>query len=168
MSESLLVDGPMILDVGCGNQPFGDVNIERNIQQDDRLAPDNHPLDPRKIENLIRADGCHLPLRDHVFRHVRSCFVIEHVDYPIRFLRELIRVCHGTIEIYCPHRLDTRSSPLKNPRHKHTFNKKWFSEACRMLQVYFRCQIVEYRFIPHRLIPLVALPSVLQVVIFVP
>lgn len=64
---------PMILDVGCGCNPRGDVNI--NI---DRSVPKQ-----KLMPNFILADAQYLPLRDKCFSLVYASHVIEHVQDPL-------------------------------------------------------------------------------------
>lgn len=86
---------PMILDVGCGCNPRGDVNI--NI---DRSVPKQ-----KLMPNFILADAQYLPLRDKCFSLVYASHVIEHVQDPLRALKEWNRVAR-TIEVYTPSAFD--------------------------------------------------------------
>jgi len=76
----------MILDVGCGNKPRGDINIDFVKQT---------------VPNFIRADALNLPFRDNVFSHARSYHVIEHVGNPLKMISELKRVA-SAVEIITP------------------------------------------------------------------
>jgi len=155
-----------ILCVGCGNHPEGTVNIDIDISQQTRLSPDNVPLNPQKISNLIQASTCYLPFKNNSFIQVISTYCLEHIENPIQALKEFIRVCSHSITLLIPHRLDKRNNPKYNLNHKQAFNKKWFQYVCDKLNVYHSSKIVEYRYFPSNLIPLIRLPSILQVVIF--
>ena len=80
----------MILDVGCGNKPRGDVNIDFVKQT---------------VPNFVRADALNLPFRDNVFSHACSHHVIEHVENPLKMISELKRVT-SSVEIFTPSAFD--------------------------------------------------------------
>ena len=86
----------MILDVGCGGDPRGDVNC-------DLLIKDSHEgwdQNPSRIPNFVRADVRYLPFRSGVFDVVYCSHVLEHLmDYNAG-LKELLRVsCFKVIVI---------------------------------------------------------------------
>ena len=80
----------MILDVGCGNNPKGDVNIDINMK--------------KGVINFIRADAHHLPFKDNCFNRVFCYHCLEHLHNPLAVLREISRVKqnNGYVEIYTP------------------------------------------------------------------
>lgn len=83
----------MILDVGCGNMPRGDVNVDLYINEDFHRDARGRILTERiSIFIFIRADALYLPFRDKVFEKSLSSHTIEHTDNPILFLQELLRV----------------------------------------------------------------------------
>jgi|SRR5919109_1081283 SAM-dependent methyltransferase len=76
------------LNVGCANDPFGDVKVD--IRFKTQTGSPSHP-------NVI-ADAHHLPFRDGSFEYVRCWHVLEHLKNPHQALRELQRVArHGDI-----------------------------------------------------------------------
>ena len=75
----------MILDVGCGDKPRGDVNID--------LAHN------RSAFNFIRSDAQHLPFRDKTFKTTYVLTVLEHLNKPYDALREIFRVTNGDVII---------------------------------------------------------------------
>lgn len=128
--EQLEEDGSMAtLDVGCGDHPRGDVNVDRYLCENPEVEQYKiRHVDVKAIPNFVRADAHHLPFRDHAFSRVYCFDVIEHVLDPHRLMKELIRVCHGEVEIRAPHRFGRYA---KMPFHRNYFNKTWFVRALR-------------------------------------
>lgn len=121
------------LDVGCGAQPKGDVNIDLHVgytlQGGDQRKVGIF-IDPKRIPNFIRADAQYLPFKDRSFEKVISHHVIEHVEEPFKMLSEMSRVTNCRIEIVCPHWLGIVA---KMPSHLHYFDGTWFHKALRKL-----------------------------------
>lgn len=93
----------MMLDVGCGNLPKGDVNCDLyTARSAHRLG---QLLCTGAAENFVQCDANHLPFRDGVFNQVFSGQVIEHVSDPYGMLREMKRVCRGKIIVETVHQL---------------------------------------------------------------
>lgn len=111
---------PKVLDVGCGCEAIGDVNVD--------LFPSSSPhrkysLNVSAVSNFVLADACHLPFKSKSFEIVNCSHVIEHVSDPISLIKELIRVAKRKVVIKCPHRF---SSQAKLPSHIHFFHNQWF------------------------------------------
>jgi len=72
--------------------------------------------------NWIVADAHMLPFRSNVFEKIYASHVIEHLDYPDRFLSECYRVLKrgGRLFIYTPNFLSRNA--YRDPTHKHYFN----------------------------------------------
>lgn len=72
----------MRLDVGCGNRPTGDVNVDLYPEKNPYRKTENiQPItETKKIPNFIRSDAFHLPFKDGCFGEVVSNSVLEHVD----------------------------------------------------------------------------------------
>lgn len=81
----------MILDVGCGRETRGDVNID----------VDRDIIDELCIHTFILADAHHLPFRNKMFSLVYCHHVLEHLKNPIQALEEMKRVAKKTL-IYVP------------------------------------------------------------------
>ena len=88
------------LDIGCGVAPRGDVNI------DIRRREISH-----KIPNFLYADAVHLPFRGNTFRKVFLIEVLEHCEDPLKVLREIYRVCYGTLCLTTPNAFILDKSP---------------------------------------------------------
>ena len=114
------------LDVGCGSNPKGTVNVDffregYNPQTGDQKIGEY--MKARNIENFVMADALYLPFRDEAFDVVFSSHVIEHVFDPKGMLLEMNRVCKRKIIVRCPHR---KGSGAKRPFHVNYFDETWF------------------------------------------
>jgi len=91
----------MMLDIGCGSDPHGDINID--LYPEDR-AQCATPYDPKKIPNFVLADALALPFADQSFEAVRASHVLEHIPDPLKALNEWKRVCRpeGKVVIFVP------------------------------------------------------------------
>lgn len=154
---------PMILDVGCGTQPKGDVNVDLFLGFTGHRQPPT-VIDPHKIVNFVKADALHLPFRDGGFHTVYSSHTIEHVSNPVQFLRECIRVAKRKVVLKLPHRYWRRGLRLRQPSgHKHYFTVKWFTKA---LTHYMFDITVGLAGKPHDMIPIIKWPHEMTVTIY--
>lgn len=89
----------MDLSVGCGgNSVFNGVwFFDDCVYCDLRL-----PVDVGSLGCFVRCDGAFLPFKDGVFDSVYAIDVLEHVESPVRFVRELGRVCCGKFVVGTP------------------------------------------------------------------
>lgn len=88
----------MILDVGCGSHPKGDVNVD---------AMKDVPLEyiegiSRNIRNFVLADTERLPFRENTFNVVYASHLLEHVSRPFAMLSELKRVSQNIVYLHIP------------------------------------------------------------------
>lgn len=150
----------MILDVGCGKRPHGDVNVDLFVHET-RHRNLMGEIDAKFIDNFVRCDAQHLPFRENLFRTVYSNHVIEHVDNPYRMIREMLRVSAYEIKIITPHRF---FSGTFKAEHKHAFNRTWFLQTLRKLGIYsiYTCYSAFSGF-PHPFLSLFRLPSEITV-----
>ena len=121
----------MILDVGCGYLPKGDVNTDLFLTDKKGHRMQESSLKEIKISNFVLCDAQHLPFKSNTFSKVVSHHVIEHVNFPHLMLKELIRCSGDEIEVKCPHRLGDKFIDLlgwQNSTHKHFFNMGWFRD----------------------------------------
>ena len=129
----------MILDVGCGPNPKGDVNCD--LFKD--YTPEYNPVKKAKVhgENFVCCSGEYLPFQNNMFDSVISIHVIEHCKRPSLFLNELVRVSNLKVLIRCPHRFGKLA---KMPYHRVFLNCSWFNRELKGLQ--FLVTISKYRF----------------------
>jgi len=152
----------MILDVGCGDKPSGDVNID--IYKKD--SPETtRPYNAKNYPNFVQASGCYLPFRNEVFEIVYSNNSMEHTSEYSLFFKEMLRVSNNAVIIQVPHIL--RNIRTSNPYHKQHFTRKWFRKSLVKLGfTNFQIEYVAWRNYPHQLIPLVRVPTQILVKIF--
>lgn len=105
-----------VLDVGCGRDPRGDVNID--IYRPAEMNPHTEKPPIRYVPNFILADAHYLPFRAKVFDRVLCYEVLEHLRNPWKALKEMVRVCREEVEITTPH----RCKPKINPTHRQHFS----------------------------------------------
>ena len=89
----------MRLDVGCGNVPTGDVNIDL---LDSERHRNGRKLVPKRIPNFIWASVYALPFRNSSFDEVVSFHLLEHLEVPFAALREMTRVSKSIVTIVVP------------------------------------------------------------------
>lgn len=155
----------MRLDIGCGHDYKGDINVDLFIKPTAERC-DNHnkntdtPL--TDIPNLICAEATHLPFKSDVFDKVVSTHVIEHLDNPQHLLIEMKRVIkhHGLIHIITPHKLGNRH---RWSAHKCSFTGAWFEAAFRVSNIKLVKTRKAYSYLPHPYMPLFKIPKDLDI-----
>jgi uncharacterized protein YbaR (Trm112 family)/SAM-dependent methyltransferase len=82
----------LVLDIGSGHNPHprADVLCDRYIDDDTERAGAIKADRP-----LIVADAHDLPFKDQAFDYVVTSHIIEHMEDPVRFCRELMRVARA-------------------------------------------------------------------------
>jgi ubiquinone/menaquinone biosynthesis C-methylase UbiE len=161
----------MRLDVGCGNNPTGNVNVdlfmnEKTLHLD---SYKNRFIDAKRILNPVKADANHLPFRDNTFEEVYCGHVLEHLENPTKGLLELIRVTKGKLIVVLPHRYHYgHKRAFKVGTHKHTFSsvsaKQWL-ERLKLPYGYSVTTTLKPR-IFGSFIPLIQLPSEIHIEIW--
>jgi len=114
----------MNLDVGCGWNYRGDVNVdlflsrEITVRHDEQIRYKNHKsYDKQRIPNLVCADCHQLPFREDTFNIVYCSHLLEHKGIDAdQTIKELLRVANGKLEIRVP-------SPLANSAHAELHDK---------------------------------------------
>jgi ubiquinone/menaquinone biosynthesis C-methylase UbiE len=89
----------MRLDVGCGNVPTGDVNVDLPSSERHR---NGKMLASRKIPNFIYASVYALPFPDNSFDEVVSFHLLEHLEVPLAALREMTRTSKNVVSVVVP------------------------------------------------------------------
>jgi len=87
-----------VLEVGGGNHPDkrAQVVVDKYVEDNTHRSGDLKVL---KNQKFIQADGGHLPFNDKEFDYVICRHVLEHVEDPIQFVKEQVRVAKmGYIE----------------------------------------------------------------------
>jgi len=126
----MMIAEKYVVDVGCGSDgnysfhPFLDANVFV-----DRDKP------TRKIGNFIIADVYHLPFGNDVFETVCCSHVLEHLDNPIKAIKELLRISKKHVIVKTPHRYSRNAKA--DPKHKSFFNVTWFRKTLNHLDVFY-------------------------------
>lgn len=115
---------PLILDVGYGDKPRGNVNCDLFIK---KTVHRTSSINPKKIDNFVLCDSQYLPFKLNCFKEIICSHVIEHIKDPYKLLDELMRTCkhNGTVYLSLPHRF---SYGAKNKGHIHFFTRRWFEK----------------------------------------
>lgn len=119
----------MILDIGCGDRPQGTVNVDVDLSSEELYFKQRH-IEPRLIPNFVKADAHYLPFRDHCFQKVVCYHTLEHLNYPVNAVKEMMRVANGTVKVHVPSSAHERFQCLFVPKrrrwvkkfHRHSFN----------------------------------------------
>ena|GEM_PF-1793944 len=82
-----------VLDVGCGDVPKGDVNVDLFFYV--------------KCQNFVIAEAHHLPFKNGVFGKVYSKHCLEHLENPLKFFKEVKRVLKNGATLECIYPTDT-------------------------------------------------------------
>jgi hypothetical protein len=95
------------LDVGCGNNPTGDVNCDLHICDVDNHRQTDTPTSvPLNVaSNFVLCDCMHLPFADNTFNEVFCAQLIEHLETPMKLMKELVRVSSKRIIVETAHKL---------------------------------------------------------------
>lgn len=88
------------LDIGCGNIVEGNVSIDLFIGKSEHRS--SIDINWRLFENFIIADAQDLPFRRHVFQVVRCSHVLEHLEQPLKGIKEMSRVSKEMAIILVP------------------------------------------------------------------
>jgi ubiquinone/menaquinone biosynthesis C-methylase UbiE len=99
-----------ILDVGCGDRPAGNVNLDRFYYG--------------KWTNFVIAEAHYLPFKDNTFDKIYSKHCLEHFENPLKFFKEAKKALKkgGTLECIYP----TDSMLTKKTIHN-LLNLRWSS-----------------------------------------
>lgn len=146
----------MTLDVGCGNVASGDVNVDLFIEKTAHRV-DQSLINIKRIPNFVIASGMSLPFKDHTFGYVISKHVLEHVDNPFSFLKELARVSCDRVAVIVPHRFDKGA---KTPSHKTFWSvTRLYNMINRLENIYSaNAFVLTRRGFPHVYLSLVSMP----------
>ena len=153
----------MILDIGCGFRPKGNVNIDL-FDVGNEVFAGKHFFKrcPRSIPNFIFSDGQYLPIRNKVFEESYSKGVIEHTENPSLFLKEMVRVSKTYFKLIVPHRF------FKQPKyHIRMFNMKQLEKYLN--KMFFSGRIsqfelrLSYRGFPHQYLSILRRPFLITI-----
>jgi ubiquinone/menaquinone biosynthesis C-methylase UbiE len=98
------------LDVGCGNTPRGDVNIDLFFYI--------------RCKNFVIGEAHHLPFKTGVFESVYSKHCLEHLESPLQFFKEAKRILKNGGTLECIYPTDTK---LTKKTIHNLLNLRWSS-----------------------------------------
>jgi len=110
-----------VLDVGSGNQPRGDVNVD---------LFHGSSYQKKRANNFVIADAEFLPFKDEAFDVAFSAFTIEQVKDPFVMLKEMCRVAKRKTIVRYAYKL---GSGARAHNHIRLFDEKWFQNAATTL-----------------------------------
>jgi glycosyltransferase involved in cell wall biosynthesis len=88
-----------VLDVGSGHQPFRRANIIMERYLEPTIHRTNQSVPVPSDKNMIVADALSMPYKSKSFNFLVASHIAEHVDDPVTFCHELMRVSQkGYIE----------------------------------------------------------------------
>lgn len=147
----------MKLDVGCGNNPKGEVNCDLFIG--DTPHKKNTFINPHNIPNFVKCDANFLPFKNNVFTECSMDNVLEHKGVrPLKVIKEMLRVTNGIITIIVPHRFAEAKTKNKCGLHGRTFNVSTLNRLLKNMNLIFDVD-VNYKCFPHKFLCLVRLPD---------
>lgn len=151
----------LVLDVGCGNHPEGDVNLDLHPEATVHRWGHGEPLQRDKLGLFVRGDALHLPFKLGAFDKVVCHHLIGHLSNPYLLLAELVCACKmgGKVVLTCPHRL---GSHVKRGMRRCYFSKAWFLRNLPSMGI--RDFSVTYAW--RMLLPFIVVPNELKVTIY--
>ncbi|RLI44514.1 hypothetical protein DRO69_07215 [Candidatus Bathyarchaeota archaeon] len=129
----------MILDVGCGSKPKGDVNVDLFFAPTHR-GGEHVAFNPKTIKNFVLADAHYLPFRDEAFNIVYSSHLLEHCLHPFKVLQEFHRVSNSIVYLEIPY---GERCPDDCPYHLYSWTSKSFEHLLSKLFPYVQCYCTE-------------------------
>ncbi len=127
----------LVLDVGCGNSPRGDVNCDLFIGRTPHLMGKNSIIDPKKIPNFVHCKAEYLPFKNKSFDVVNASELLEHVIDPPLLLGEMKRVSREIVTLDVPNL--RRFFPEENRAHLYTWS---CSSLTNLLALFFRDAVI--------------------------
>ena len=99
MSPRKEVNMITVLDVGCGSNPRGTINLDlyQGTSRHHRFD-----YDPKDIENFLNGDGARLPYRDKSVDIIISSHCLEHIPTPLEAVKDWERVARRRVIINIP------------------------------------------------------------------
>ena len=98
-----------ILDVGCGTNPKGTVNLDKFFKKNPHHR---HDYNLKQIKNFTLAEGVKLPFRDKSFDMVYASHILEHLENPIEAVKEWNRVARKYVVINVPNNPTLEEFPM--------------------------------------------------------
>jgi len=94
----------LVLDVGCGDRPKGNVNLDLSKGKTSGLQGFRGKINPSSTLNFVQGTVYNLPFRDNAFNKVLCHHLLEHLEEPKQAVKELVRVSKNSVEIIVPYK----------------------------------------------------------------
>ncbi len=147
----------MELDVGSGNFPRADVNLDLFRKNTPHLIHGTRVKTKSKNRTFIQGNCMHLPFRDNIFDKSFCMHVLEHKGINVRkTLEELKRVTKNTIIVTVPHHRSRIYN--KNRYHNKHFNRTNLNDFLASMGFVFRLKTTYESLLPPYL-PFLTIPS---------
>lgn len=146
----------MILDVGCGTTPEGNVNGDLYINDIfNHRNQKKDTLQAKKMRNFVKLDCYHLPFKNATFEKVLCKQVIEHCREPLLLLKELSRVSNDLIIVETVHWfaraiiLNPKKRAWEKKHHISKFNFKKLGSYAKYINCYtIKQEVINYSGFP--------------------
>jgi len=158
----------LILDVGCGVRPRGDVNCDLFTGKTPHLHEETEEINPKTIPNFVRCDANHLPFKEKAFFISFCSHVLEHKGVnTLQVIKEMMRVTQRRVIFVVPHRFAFTKGKRNCEMHDKYFN------VTNVLGLFKKLNVrgdtaVKYRYFPSTSIPLIRVPSEITAEIILP
>jgi len=152
----------LVLDVGAGLNPRGDVNTDPYLDSTHRRGGKGPPLDPDKYVNA-KAE-CMSMFKDRQFDVVRCHQVLEHIKDWKTALKEMWRVCDKHLIVEVPSRYWLKFPRLHRSKvHVSNFDAHVFRKEVPLLLGTRNFEVTtQYRGMFHKMIPLPSWPHIVR------
>jgi ubiquinone/menaquinone biosynthesis C-methylase UbiE len=121
-----VLEHKLILDIGCGGDPQGNVNLDLNLGQS---IHHNYDYNVREISNFVRSSASRLPFRCEVFDGVVCSHTLEHLTVPTIGLSEVYRVVKHMAILRVP---NIRVLKEAQPEHLFSWSVDSFRNFCSL------------------------------------
>jgi len=116
----------LILDIGCGSKPWGNVNLDLNV---DASTHHKFRYDPKNMMNFTNGDAQRLPYRDKCFDIIVSRHCLEHLPFPLLALQDWSRVARYKVVIEIPN----RPAIQEHSDHLYSWSSTSLTNLCRLV-----------------------------------
>ena len=155
----------LVLDVGCGLNPRGDVNTDPYLESTHRRGGKGKTLDTSVIPGFVPAKAEDLPFNDRQFEVVRCHQVLEHIEDWRTALKEMWRVCGWHLIVEVPDRRFLTFPHLKRSRvHISNFDAPTMRQIIPKVLGTRNFEVkTRYRGMFHKLVPFPMWPELVRV-----
>lgn len=122
-----------ILDIGCGSNPRGTVNLDRFTEE---TPHHHHHIDAKAYRNFIKGDAQYPPIRRGVFHLIILSHVLEHLLKPAETLENLSEIAPNLIVV-------VPNNPVFRENETHLYS--WSESSFEALLRYYYDDVTIYK-----------------------